>query len=203
MENILLSKKVKHLRKSKGLSQEALASIAGLSLRTIQRIENENKNASGDTIKRLSAALEVSPDFLMDWQPNENPNFLLILSFSSILCLINPFLAVLVPLILWLVKKNRIRGVKQFGVRILKVQVVWLVFFFVFRTLNFIRVNNQMQISKPLQEEEWNMLLSSVETQGYLKMGFTILNVIITLFMTYKTYLYNQSSYQNFKILNK
>ena len=40
MEDKNLSQRVKELRKKKGLSQEELAKTAGLSLRTIQRVEN-------------------------------------------------------------------------------------------------------------------------------------------------------------------
>lgn len=62
MSNTQLGQKVKRLRNRQSLSQEALSEIAGLSLRTIQRIEKENKNPSADTLKRLSSALNVSPD---------------------------------------------------------------------------------------------------------------------------------------------
>jgi transcriptional regulator with XRE-family HTH domain len=40
MENLELQKRVKDLRIKQGLSQEELADKTGLSLRTIQRIEN-------------------------------------------------------------------------------------------------------------------------------------------------------------------
>ena len=80
-----LAQKVKTLRKRKGYSQEALAEISGLSLRTVQRIENENRNPSGDSLKRLSTALKVSPDYLLEWEPNENSNFLLI-GYSGSFC---------------------------------------------------------------------------------------------------------------------
>lgn len=40
MKNKILAKKVKELRKRKGYSQEELAEKSGLSLRTVQRIEN-------------------------------------------------------------------------------------------------------------------------------------------------------------------
>jgi transcriptional regulator with XRE-family HTH domain len=47
-------KKVKDLRTKQGLSQEELAEKTGLSLRTIQRIENGESIPRGDTLKRLS-----------------------------------------------------------------------------------------------------------------------------------------------------
>ncbi|MBD0833190.1 helix-turn-helix domain-containing protein [Aestuariibaculum sediminum] len=200
MDNNLLSHKIKNLRKSKGLSQEALANIAGLSLRTIQRIENENKNPSGDTIKRLSSALEVSPDFLIEWQPNENPNFLLILALSPILFLVNSFFAVIVPLILWLLKKDSVKGVKELGAKVIKMQVIWIVVYFAFRTFNFLRLDYIRKTTKHFTQDEWDAFLFDIESQAYLKLGFTLLNVIIIFYVTYKTYLHNQSNYQILKI---
>ena len=54
--------KIKDLRKRRGLSQEELAEKSGLSLRTIQRIENGETDPRGDSLRRLAAALETSPD---------------------------------------------------------------------------------------------------------------------------------------------
>lgn len=192
MNDNQLAQKVKALRKSKGYSQEALAEISGLSLRTVQRIENENKNPSGDSLKRLSSALGVSPDYLLEWEPNENSNFLLILAFSPILCIINPFLAILVPLILWSIKKNHIRGVKSLGVKILKIQTIWLVSFFVFRTINFLRLKYIVRNTQAFVGEQWDSFLSDVETQSYLKTFFIVANILIALVITYKTYRNNQ-----------
>ncbi|BFM11047.1 hypothetical protein R50072_12000 [Simiduia litorea] len=49
---------VKKLREQRSWSQEQLAQIAGLSLRTIQRVEAGNK-ASLETLKSLAAVFEV------------------------------------------------------------------------------------------------------------------------------------------------
>ncbi len=187
-----LAQKVKTLRKRKGYSQEALAEISGLSLRTVQRIENENRNPSGDSLKRLSTAFGVSPDYLIDWEPNENSNFLLILAFSPILCIINPFLAILVPLILWSIKKNHIRGVKSLGVKILKIQIIWLVSYFIFRAINFLRLIYIVKNTQAFVGDQWDSFLSDVETQSYLKTFFIVANVLIILVITYKTYRNNQ-----------
>ena len=197
-----LAQKVKALRKSKGYSQEALAEISGLSLRTVQRIENENKNPSGDSLKRLSSALGVSPDYLLEWEPNENSNFLLILAFSPVLCIINPFLAILVPLILWSIKKNQIRGVKKLGIKVLTIQIIWLVSYFIFRTINFLRLKYIVQNTKAFVGEQWDYLLSDVETQSYLKTFFVVINILIILFVTYKTYRNNQLNNSKLTINN-
>ena len=66
MENSELQKRVKELRIRKGFSQEELADKSGLSLRTIQRMENGDTYPRGDTLKRLAIALQVSPDKIID-----------------------------------------------------------------------------------------------------------------------------------------
>lgn len=50
---------IKSLRINKGLSQEGLAAISGVSLRTIQRIENGESAPRIQTLQTLSKALEV------------------------------------------------------------------------------------------------------------------------------------------------
>lgn len=194
MKKNQLAQKVKSLRKNKGYSQEALAEISGLSLRTVQRIENENRNPSGDSLQKLSSALEVPPDYLLEWQPSENPNFLLILALSPILCIINPFLAILAPLLLWLMKKNNFKGVKRLGIRILKIQITWLVVYFSFRTINFLRLQYIIRNTKAFVGNNWNSFLSDIETQSFLKTFFIGTNIFITLFIAYKTYKSNQTN---------
>lgn len=66
MENQNLAQGVKELRKRKALSQDELAKNAGLSLRTVQRVENGETIPTGETLKRLAAVLEVTPNELME-----------------------------------------------------------------------------------------------------------------------------------------
>ena len=49
---------IKRIRKQKGWSQEQLAALCGLSLRTIQRVEAGNK-ASLETLTSLASVLET------------------------------------------------------------------------------------------------------------------------------------------------
>lgn len=71
MENGKLAHRVKGLRKSKGLSQEELAKNSGLSLRTIQRTENGETEPTGETLKRISAVLDVTPQELIVKEGNK------------------------------------------------------------------------------------------------------------------------------------
>lgn len=59
METKNLAKKLKDLRKLRGMSQEYLAEESRVGLRTIQRIENNESNPTGETIKRIANALDV------------------------------------------------------------------------------------------------------------------------------------------------
>lgn len=59
METKNLAKKLKDLRTLRGMSQEYLAEESRVGLRTIQRIENNESNPTGETIKRIANALDV------------------------------------------------------------------------------------------------------------------------------------------------
>lgn len=59
MKNLDLASKIKNLRLQKGLSQEKLADDSQLSLRTIQRIENNESEPRGYTLNRLAESLGV------------------------------------------------------------------------------------------------------------------------------------------------
>ena len=55
-----LARALRALREQRGRSQEALAHEAGLTLRTLQRIERAQSNPTWSTVRRLARALGVS-----------------------------------------------------------------------------------------------------------------------------------------------
>lgn len=63
MEMKINSEKVKQLRNQRSWSQDQLASVSGLSLRTIQRIENRG-TCSLDSKRALAAVFEVAVEEL-------------------------------------------------------------------------------------------------------------------------------------------
>lgn len=132
MKNKFIAKRVKELRKRNGISQELLAENSGLSLRTVQKIENEETQPTGDSIKRLSSALNVTPNELIDWQIIEDNNVLLLLNLSQLGFIAFPLLGILIPLIIWTSKKDKIKDVDQVGKKILNFQISWtLLLFFI------------------------------------------------------------------------
>lgn len=62
--------KIRKLRLERGWSQEQLAAVTGLSVRTIQRVESGN-NAGLETLNALAAAFEVE---LADLEPDALPD---------------------------------------------------------------------------------------------------------------------------------
>ena len=101
MKNNELASRVKNLRIRKGYSQEELAEKSGLSLRTIQRIENGETEPRGDSLQRLAVAFEVSPDEILDWDVYEDKGVLIGLNLSALSFIVFPLLGILVPLIIW------------------------------------------------------------------------------------------------------
>ncbi|MTI86893.1 MAG: helix-turn-helix domain-containing protein [Balneolaceae bacterium] len=125
MKNSELQKRLKELRKRKGFTQEELAEKAELSLRTIQRIENGESDPRGETLRRLASALETSPEELLDWQIEEDDNVLTILNMSQLGYLAFPLIGILIPLMIWILKKEKIRHVDTVGRSILNFQISW------------------------------------------------------------------------------
>lgn len=131
MENLELQKRVKDLRIKQGLSQEELADKTGLSLRTIQRIENGESVPRGDTLKRLAVALKVSPDDVIEWRVQEDRNILTVLNLSQLGFLAFPLLGTIIPLAIWVIKKDKIRNVDSIGKSILNFQITWTIILFI------------------------------------------------------------------------
>lgn len=78
MSNKEFNNRIKELREKKGLSQEELANLSGLSLRTIQRIERNETNPLGDTKRKILKILESCQDTDFGDEPkvNERNDFL-------------------------------------------------------------------------------------------------------------------------------
>ena len=140
MENSYLATRVKENRTRSGMSQEALADKTGLSHRTIQRIENGESNPTGDTLQRLSTALGVNPDDLMDWTIKEDNGYLIFMNIAALSFVIFPILGILIPFIMWTSKKDQLKDVHKIGVRLINFEITWFVFLFLIPLLLFLSV---------------------------------------------------------------
>ncbi len=132
MINLELAKKIKELRTKKGFSQEELANLTNLSLRTIQRIEGGETEPRGDTLKRLANAFDVTPNDLITWIAHEDRGYIAFLNLSALSFIAFPLLGIIVPLALWVLKKDKIKNLEGVGKRLINFQISWCIVFFSF-----------------------------------------------------------------------
>ncbi|WP_460940194.1 helix-turn-helix domain-containing protein [Spirosoma humi] len=126
-----MSSRIKTYRRQRHLSQEELAHLAGLSLRTIQRIEKGESVGSAYTLRTLASALQLSPEDLTAPQspPNtvSNPaslNYLLRLNWSALIGIILPLANIILPaILLWRYRHDPL--VRQRGPQIVSFQLIW------------------------------------------------------------------------------
>ena len=126
-----IASKIKEVRKIKGLSQEELAESSGVNLRTIQRIENEENEPRGKTLQLICKALTINIEDLLDYNKTEDKNFLIIFHLSVLAFWIIPLGNIILPLVLWLSRKDKVAGLKEIGANLLNFQIIWTVFTYV------------------------------------------------------------------------
>ena len=128
MNNTNLATRIKDLRNRKGYSQDLLAENAELSLRTIQRIEKGESTPRGDTLVRLSQALGVTPDDLLEWTEVEDKGYLTLMNFSALTSIVySPLLGIIIPLVMWIYKRDKVKHVDDYGKKIINFQITWVI----------------------------------------------------------------------------
>lgn len=127
MNDMSLAQKIVQSRKMQGLSQEELSNRANISLRTLQRIEKAETEPRGHTLRAIAEVLEVPVEELMDFSRKEDRGFLQVMSLSALSYWIMPLLNILVPLVLWLFKRDKIQGADKLGKEIISFQILWTV----------------------------------------------------------------------------
>jgi len=123
MKNI--GDKLKEVRKTKGLSQEELADLAKINLRTIQRIESNKSEPRGNTINQICNVLEINIEDILDYGKEEDNNYLVFFHLSVISALLIPLGNLLVPYILWTNKKDKVIGLNSIGINLLNFQIIF------------------------------------------------------------------------------
>jgi transcriptional regulator with XRE-family HTH domain len=180
MTQFSLSQRVKELRTRKGISQELLAEETGLSLRTIQRIENDETVPRGDSLKRLAQALNTSPDEIIDWKIQEDSNYLTIMNLAALTFLFFPLLGILIPLILWISKRDKIQSVNELGKSILNFQISWTLAIFFYSIFLVIGIFSGFLLSADPNESPLPILLPII--------GLYLYNIFMIILNTVRVY---------------
>lgn len=139
-----LSERIKTLRAQHGFSQEELARQTQLSLRTIQRIEQNETEARGDTLKRLAEVFELKPVDLINRTEKEETISIHLLNLSALSFIVYPLLGFIVPLFLWYIKRKDDKKLDEVGKKLINFQMTWAliatVFYVVVKLLIFMHV---------------------------------------------------------------
>lgn len=127
MEAQSIAKNLVYQRKLKGYTQEELSERTQVTVRTIQRIEKGDVSPHLQTIKLLASALEIEVGDLL---PLENPKeeniqkkWLLLLHSIPFLGFVIPFANILLPLFLWIHKRDDNRLYDVQGAKIINFQI--------------------------------------------------------------------------------
>ena len=110
------------LRKQRNLTQTELAEKAGVSVRTIQRIES-GIEPKGHTLKTIAKALEIAPSALLEIDPPEETLNLSVIKLVNLSCILFfvPLGNIVAPLVLARYKKIKHPLVSQ----IVSLQILW------------------------------------------------------------------------------
>ncbi len=133
----ILAERIRQQRIQKGYAQEHLADSAGISLRTLQRIEGGQTEPRGHTLIALAQALEVAIEDLMDFTKEENSGTLHAINLSALAYWVFPLGNILLPLILWILNKDKVKGANRFGKRQVFIQVGWTALIFLSVVISF------------------------------------------------------------------
>jgi len=124
---------IKLNREKLGLTQQSLADQSGLSLRTIQRLENSDKPPKGHTLQQLAALFKLSTEQLKtDFSPEpkieENGiQSVKLINASALALFVFPFGNLIFPFLVWRAKRHQPLA-DEVGRRILNFQIYWTVF---------------------------------------------------------------------------
>jgi transcriptional regulator with XRE-family HTH domain len=167
-----IGKKIRELRKKKGLSQEELAESAKVNLRTIQRIEKNESEPRGKTLNLICQVLDINAEDILDYGKQTDISYLTIFHLSVITFLAIPVGNIILPLILWMNKKDKIIGLKKIGANLLNFQIVWSI-------LTFLSIT-AFAFFKIMHYEFYPILL-------YVFIGLYAINIILPIIFAIKT----------------
>ncbi|HEY5122149.1 MAG TPA: helix-turn-helix domain-containing protein [Ignavibacteria bacterium] len=132
--------KILEIRKRKGLTQEELSDLSKINLRTLQRIEKGDTEPHGNTLKNLCQVLEINIEDVLDYGKTDDLKFIKFFHLSVLTFIIIPVGNIILPLILWLTRRDKIVNLNEQGINLLNFQILWtlicnifILFFFIFK----------------------------------------------------------------------
>ncbi|PZX55651.1 helix-turn-helix domain-containing protein [Algoriphagus chordae] len=186
MDSKALGVKLKTLRLKKGYSQDELAESAGVSLRTVQRMENAEAIPRMDTVRRLFQIFGMSPDEVFDWTQTEDKGYLIGMNLSGLAFVLIPLLGVVLPIVLWMSRKDKITGVSELGRQLVNFQITWAAFYYLATSL-IIWIASLMVISGSGDIQPSYLVNGSFIRLGLIAILYSFIIVMIS-WNTYRIY---------------
>ena len=166
-----IGKKISKIRKQKGMSQEELSDLSKINLRTLQRIEKDENEPRGNTLKQICDILNINIEDLVDYGKQEDNKYLIFLHLSIITNIFLPLGNIILPLILWLNKKEKIIDVNNQGKNILNFQILFSI------------ANNLILIIGVLSKILHSYIFQYLIITYFL---FILLNVLYSIYIAYR-----------------
>lgn len=173
-ENSNLGSKVRDSRKKLGLSQEALAEKANVSLSTIQRIEKGNVKPRPFTTKILAETLGLDLSELIS---NQNENFtnslisLKRINLAALIFAFIPFISLIIPTFLWK-KDKQIQSENSIVGKIISFQLLWSI-------ITIVGMGMAIFMS--------NLIFGQAGNGLYFSLIFYFLAILFNVFIIFKT----------------
>ncbi len=160
LNHMSVSHKIKSQRENLKLSQDDLAKLSSVSLRTIQRIESGETEPQGNTIRKVYKVLNLDID-----TPNDKfyDRSLLVINLSCLSYIIFPPLGSIVPLCTWFLSQN-VKSNRQVKMQIILFQIIWLALliggylFFRWYALYLFKQNQNISLSISMSVE-WKLII--------------------------------------------
>jgi transcriptional regulator with XRE-family HTH domain len=127
--------KILEIRNQKGLTQEKLSDLSKINLRTLQRIEKGTTEPRSETLKNICQVLEVNVEDILDYGKKDDLKYIKYFHLSVLACLFFPLGSVILPLIIWLLNRDKIVGLNEQGINVLNYQILWSICFYFSFTL--------------------------------------------------------------------
>lgn len=182
----MFAEQLKSNRKKLGYSQEKLAEKAGINLRTVQRLEKGETEPRGDTVVRIADVLQVKPGDLLDYQKKEDNTYLMFLNLSALSFIMFPLLGIILPLILWITKKDQIKYVDGLGKSIINFQITWNIV--LFTGLIIYQFIWQPYVLSSMMEISPSIISNNLYTPLFIIFGFLyVYNFLVTVVNAVRT----------------
>lgn len=155
--------KIRLIRLEKGLTQPELANQSGIDLEIIQKIENSKIKPSQEIISKLSLTLEVLPEQLTNDKQSEKVFELL--QLSQLAFIVTPF-NIIIPVIIWKLKKKEIIGLNELGKKVINFQITWTILLFIGIFVNILVRDMTFIVLIPFLFHLFNLVIILINVSG-------------------------------------